>query len=82
MGYFYPDGKISRDRGTLIKVGEYNIFPVYHPAAALRNPTMMKDFISDFIKIPNVIKKLDLAKEASQSFGVKAGGKGQHGFDF
>ena len=82
MGYFYPDGKISRDRGTLIKAGDYNIFPVYHPAAALRNPIMMKDFISDFIKIPGVLKKLDLAKETNQSFGLKTGEKGQQGFNF
>lgn len=82
MSYFYPDGKISRDRGTLIKAGDYDIFPVYHPAAALRNPTMMKDFIADFVKIPGIIKKLDLAKETVQNFALKTGEKGQQGFDF
>ncbi len=58
MNYFYKDGKISKDRGTLIKVGEYNVFPVYHPAAALRNPTMARDLREDFLKIPQVLKKV------------------------
>ena len=82
MGYFYPDGKISRDRGSLIKTGSYNIFPLYHPAAALRNPGLMRDFITDFVKIPDVIKKLDTAKEENNSFGVESGKKGQQGFNF
>ena len=59
MNYFYPEGKISRDRGRVIKSGQYNVYPVYHPAAALRNPGMMKDFLSDFTGIPGVLKKLE-----------------------
>jgi DNA polymerase len=59
MNYFYPDGKISRDRGNLIKTVKYNVYPVYHPAAALRNPTMMQGFQEDFLKIPDVLKKID-----------------------
>lgn len=58
MNFFYPEGKISRDRGNLIFTGKYHVFPVYHPAAALRNPTMMKDFISDFKKIPENLEKV------------------------
>jgi uracil-DNA glycosylase family 4 len=56
MSYFYPDGKISRDRGTVIYVKGFNVFPVYHPAAALRNPTMFADLRKDFQKIPEVLK--------------------------
>lgn len=82
MNYFYPDGKISRDRGHLIKVDDYNIFPIYHPAAALRNPNMMKDFISDFVKIPEVISNLEGSQKENLHFGKKPGEKGQHGFDF
>jgi DNA polymerase len=59
MNYFYSDGKISRDRGNIIKTNKYNVFPIYHPAAALRNPTMMRDFQLDFLKIPEVLKKID-----------------------
>ena len=61
MNYFYPEGKISRDRGHVIKTNLYNVYPVYHPAAALRNPTMMKDFRDDFLRIPSIIEQVKLS---------------------
>lgn len=63
MSYFYPEGKISRDRGRIIKVGEYNVYPIYHPAAALRNPTMMQDFVKDFLEIPKVLEQVEKSNE-------------------
>ena len=63
--YFVPDGKISRDRGSLIKSKGYNIYPVYHPAAALRNPSMMRDFREDFLRIPSIISNLTVVHEVS-----------------
>ncbi|HAZ29137.1 TPA: uracil-DNA glycosylase [candidate division WWE3 bacterium] len=57
--YFYNAGKISRDRGRLIKTQRFNVFPVYHPAAALRSTEMLKDFMSDFIKISTVLVNLN-----------------------
>jgi DNA polymerase len=56
MNYFYADGKISRDHGTIIKTKEYTVYPVYHPAAALRNPDMAKALKADFLKIPQQIE--------------------------
>jgi DNA polymerase len=58
MNYFYTEGKISRDRGHLVKTGKYNVFPIFHPAAALRNPSMMEGFKADFARIPEVLKNL------------------------
>lgn len=55
--YFYNEGKISRDRGRLIKTSRYNVFPIYHPAAALRSTEMLRDFTSDFLKIPQALKE-------------------------
>ena len=71
MNYFIPEGKISRDRGTLIKVRNYNVYPVYHPAAALRNPTMMADLRHDFLRIPQVLDEarkpsIDLRKQVDE----------------
>jgi len=57
MNFFYPEGKISRDKGNLVFTGKYYVYPIYHPAAALRNPTMMRDFMSDFKKIPENLEK-------------------------
>ena len=64
LNYFYPDGKISRDRGNLIKLERYFVYPVYHPAAALRNPTMMRDLRSDFVRIPEVISNVKNLKDS------------------
>lgn len=64
MNYFYKDGKISRDHGKFIKINGKYIFPLYHPAAGLRNGTMLEALKSDFAKIPAVVKKINLIKES------------------
>jgi DNA polymerase len=53
--HFYADGKITRDHGNIINVGNYNVYPVYHPAAALRNPAFAKALVEDFKQIPNLL---------------------------
>lgn len=58
MNYFYPEGKITRDRATIIKAKGYNVYPVYHPAAALRNPTMAQTLTQDFLKIPSILEQI------------------------
>jgi uracil-DNA glycosylase len=63
MNYFFPEGKISRDRGRMIRVKDFNVFPVFHPAAALRNPTMMREFTEDFLKIPTVLQQIQASKD-------------------
>lgn len=55
MNYFYPEGKISRDRGHLLQIDEKNIYPVYHPAAGLRNSKMLNALKEDFLRIPSVM---------------------------
>jgi len=64
MNYFYKDGKISRDHGRLIKIDGNYVFPLYHPAAGLRNGNMLEALKKDFAKIPAVIKKIKLEKES------------------
>ncbi len=58
LQYFYKEGKISQDRGKLIVLEKYNLYPVYHPAAALRNGDMARELARDFLKIPEVLKKV------------------------
>jgi DNA polymerase len=62
MFHFYKDGKISRDRGRAIFIGDYIVYPVYHPAAALRNPDMAKGLKEDFLRIPQVLEDIRLGK--------------------
>jgi uracil-DNA glycosylase len=57
MNYFLPDAKITRDHGRAFKINERIIFPVYHPAAALRSPLEMGGVLKeDFQKLPKVLK--------------------------
>lgn len=77
MNYFYPDGKISRDHGKLIVLPQYNVFPVYHPAAALRNREMAKALLKDFLQIPDILEEIklrgnskDLKNELSNPLGL------------
>lgn len=56
MNYFLPDAKITRDHGRLFKIGDRLIFPVYHPAAALRSPVEMLAVLrEDFKKLPKIL---------------------------
>jgi DNA polymerase len=55
MNYFLPEAKITRDHGRPLMIGGRTIFPVYHPAAALRSTQMMEVLRGDFKKIPSVL---------------------------
>jgi DNA polymerase len=55
MNYFVPEAKITRDHGRPLMVDGQTIFPVYHPAAALRSTQMMETLRGDFKKIPKVL---------------------------
>ena len=58
MNIFLPEAKISRDHGTIkhLKNFPFVIFPLYHPAAALRSGSVMTDFKKDFEKLGRLIK--------------------------
>jgi hypothetical protein len=55
MNYFLPFAKITRDHGHPLLVDGRTIFPVYHPAAALRSTQMMETLRGDFKKILSVL---------------------------
>jgi len=73
LSYFYSDGKISRDRGNLLQTGNFNVFPVYHPAAALRSPQMYKDLETDMLKIPGVLESVKKGKLGVSQTKLKKG---------
>ena len=65
MHRFLPaDRKISQDHGKLFelkspKTGRnFNILPLYHPAAALYNGSMREVLLADFKIVPKILKKL------------------------
>ena len=59
MNYFLPEAKISRDHGKIFYINGRLVYPIYHPAAALRNPNMMIEFQKDMKKLPSLVKKKD-----------------------
>jgi len=63
MYYFYKEGKISLDHGNLIKGDNgFYVYPVYHPAAALRNGDFLQALKEDFLRIPQIVKQIDIEK--------------------
>jgi len=61
MNYFIPNAYISTVHGKLKEIiwegVNLFVFPIYHPAAALRNGQMMTALKEDFKRIPEVIKQ-------------------------
>jgi len=55
MNYFLPDAKISRDQGKVFQADERIIFPMFHPAAALRGTGALNDFKATFQNLPKVV---------------------------
>ncbi|MBN2585555.1 uracil-DNA glycosylase [Patescibacteria group bacterium] len=59
LHWFLPNEQIGKVRGRAKRQGDKIFFPVYHPAAVLHNPPLMKDLQEDFNKIPVLLKKID-----------------------
>ena len=70
MERFLPNQKISQIHGTAVRrefpgVGKQVFYVLYHPAAALYQGSLREVLISDFKKIPKVLKAIE--KEESIS---------------
>lgn len=58
MYKFLGEGvSISRIHGQVRMVGKCFIFPMFHPAAALRDPKVMQEFKNDFRKLKELVDK-------------------------
>ena len=70
MNKFMPNAKISGIHGQMRKVGGRFVIAMFHPAAALHNPTYLPLIKADFAKLPEL---LDTArKELTQPESVPA----------
>lgn len=63
MGKFLPTAKISTSHGKLYRVNwngkELFVIPMYHPAASLRNGSIMALEKQDFLRLPEALKKIE-----------------------
>jgi DNA polymerase len=63
MAKFFPHAKISRVHGQAMQVRSRLIVPMYHPAAALHQPSLKSTIENDFAKLPGLIAQAADAPE-------------------
>ena len=71
LSRFCPGQFISKVSGQERWVGDYLVFPLFHPAAALRDGRVHTRLESDFAKIPKLLDNLEKGKEKNDSREVK-----------
>ena len=64
---FFPNENLSKNRGHLKKWGQFLLYPVYHPAAALHNPNLKTTMENDFIKIKELVYESNLNQNNSHN---------------
>lgn len=57
MARFLPNAKISQVHGQAVKVRGRMVVPMYHPAAALHQPSLRSVVEADFAQLPDWIAK-------------------------
>lgn len=60
MARFLPNQAIGKNRGKVQNIEGYQVYPIYHPAAALHNGNLKRVIEEDFKAIP------DLAEEPAE----------------
>jgi uracil-DNA glycosylase family 4 len=61
LAKFLPNAKISQSHGQAVQVKGRLVIPMYHPAAALHQPSLKPVVEKDFAKLPELIAKADAA---------------------
>ena len=65
MAKWFPNAQISKIHGQPKKIGGRVYLPMYHPAAALRNPKLLAEVEADFKKIPDILKEMATLRDDS-----------------
>lgn len=75
LAKFIPEVSISRVHGQprFVDFGgrRYIVVPMYHPAAALRSPTVLAQFLQDFAKLKRLLGQ-PLPQKAEEALGQQA----------
>ncbi|MGV2436053.1 MAG UNVERIFIED_CONTAM: uracil-DNA glycosylase [Anaerolineae bacterium] len=58
MVRYFPKAKITQIHGQAKFVDKRAIYPIYHPAAALRNPALRRDMEADIKRLLEVIAQV------------------------
>lgn len=65
MARAFPNEKISAIHGKPRKVGDIVYVPMFHPAAALHQPSLRRTVEEDFAKLPKILADLEKVEEAA-----------------
>jgi DNA polymerase len=63
MGRYFPGATISRIHGQPKRIGKVIYYPMFHPAAALHQPTLRPTVDEDFFRIPELLTRLQDVRE-------------------
>lgn len=74
MARYFPNASISQIHGRAKKIGDVLYLPLFHPAAALRQPKYRAAIEHDFTLIPELLKQVaaaeDLPDEQAQQLSL------------
>lgn len=73
MGHFITNGKISAIHGTAYWSNGRMIIPMYHPAAALHQPSLRSTVREDFVKLPELIQKAEETRQNNPDLAAMSG---------
>ncbi|MBN1956119.1 MAG: uracil-DNA glycosylase [Anaerolineae bacterium] len=59
MARFFDKARISQIHGQAQRVGDVVCYPLYHPAAALHQPSLRRVVEEDFQRIPKILAQAD-----------------------
>ena len=65
MARAFPNARISHIHGQPRKIGGVLYYPIYHPAAALHQPSLRRDVEEDMRRIPELLKQAAQMAESS-----------------
>jgi uracil-DNA glycosylase family 4 len=63
MARYFPGATISRIHGQPKRIGSVIYYPMFHPAAALHQPTLRPTVDEDFCRIPELLTRLQDVRE-------------------
>jgi DNA polymerase len=66
MARYFPGAKISSIHGQPRKIDGVLYYPMYHPAAALHQPSLRSTVIEDMKRIPQLLLEIDEIEESHQ----------------
>jgi DNA polymerase len=62
LNHFAPDARIGAAHGRLMVAGELALYPLYHPAAALRGRNLRDVLMADARRLPIALRSSDAAR--------------------